>query len=299
MRILIPTYRRIHNQRTWNTLAPALRKYVTFIVRPDEAAEMARLYTPSKVAVLPPNKCTGYIGAMQHLFNLADGDNVIYMDDDITGTRRHLRFFTTLTCEQSRWSSETLVDADAQHALLDALIEQVRKPFVAACSPQPPHVPPMARLIRSDGTRPGQHTVMFVAFNTARIRAAGIEWGKHEGADCPNAVSDALFNLQLMNAGLDCRYDCRYKFEAVPMFGGQGGITADEGVARKQSVLDAHHRLHQLFPEAVKPKKPGTRVPKTGYINIPYIFKRQRFLNNRREELGIVTNECDKRLSDD
>jgi hypothetical protein len=255
--------------------------------------------TPATVAVLPQKYTkAGYISAMQYLFEYAGTEPFIYMDDDITALQRTIRFDKKATKaqrklveEQSRWAATVLSTPDEQLELLQAILDEVQQPFVATCSPKPPHIQPAGRLMRKNGIMIAQHTVMFVAFNTARIREVGVEWGKHNGKECHNAISDAQFNLQLLNAGLDCRFNCRYSFRAVPMFGGSGGINDDEGATRKQRVIDAHYQLSELFPDAVKLKQQVTRVKKSDSIHIPFLFHRSKFLKARRQQLdpqGVI-----------
>jgi hypothetical protein len=301
IRIFTPTYGRVKDQKSLKTLHPALHKLVTLFARESEAKEirqevktLAGTETPASVVVLPPEYTKdGYISAMQYLFEYAGTEPFIYMDDDITALQRTIRFDKKATKEQrqqveeqSRWAASVLSTPEEQLELLQAIIDEVHEPFVATCSPKPPHIQPAGRLMRKNGIMIAQHTVMFVAFNTARIKEAGIEWGKHRGKDCHNAISDMQFNLQLLNAGLDCRYNCRYSFRAVPMFAGSGGINHDEGEeARKQRVIDAHAQLAELFPMACKERVQVTRVRKNPTIKIPYIFQRAKFLKLVRQDL--------------
>lgn len=301
IRIFTPTYGRVNDQKSLKTLHPKLHRYVTLFARKQEVynlrAEAARLAgkeTPATVVQLPAKYTQhGYISAMQFLFKHAGSEPFIYMDDDITALRETVRFMSKPSEAdrkrvetESRWYARELKTASDQLKLLKAILQDVLEPNVAACSPKPPHISPGGRLMRANGIMTAQHTVMFVAFNTARIREAGVVWGEHEGKPCLNAVSDALFNLQLMNAGLDCRYDCRYSFGAVPMFAGKGGINVDEGEAqRKQRVIEAHKQLSELFPRAVK-LKVTPRVKKgVSAIDIPYIFQRTKFLKLSRQRL--------------
>lgn len=302
IRIFTPTYGRVNDQKSLKTLNPALHQYVTLFARKEEvkalkmeAQTLAGDQVPAIVVQLPTRYTKhGYISAMQYLFEYAGDVPFIYMDDDITGLQRTIRFDKKATKEQrqqvemeSRWANAPLTTPPQQLELLQSILDEVQQPFVATCSPKPPHIAPAGRLMRKNGIMIAQHTVMFVAFNTKVIKEAGIAWGKHNGKDCHNAVSDALFNLQLLNAGLDCRYNCRYSFRAVPMFAGKGGINVDEGESlRKQRVIDAHSQLAELFPLAVKPKIEVTRVKKgSGAIEIPYLFHRAKFLKMVRQDL--------------
>mgnify|MGYP000988296486 CR=1 FL=1 len=301
IKIFTPTYGRVKDQKSLKTLHPALHQYVTLFARSQEVKTLreevkllAGTETPATVVQLPARYTKhGYISAMQFLFEYAGTDSFIYMDDDITALQRTIRFFKNSTKaerkqveESSRWAAATLTSAEDQLELLKAILDEVKEPFVATCSPKPPHIQPAGRLMRKNGIMIAQHTVMFVAFNTARIKEAGIIWGEHNGKPCLNAISDALFNLQLLNAGLDCRYNCRYSFRAIPMFAGKGGINDDEGEnQRKQRVIDAHAQLAEFFPLACKLKVQVTRVRKSSVIDIPYLFQRAKFLKLVRSEM--------------
>ena len=297
MNIYIPTYRRVHDQKTWHTLAPEIRQHITFVVRPDEAEEIARLYAPSKIAILPPERCNGINGAMQHIFDIATGP-FIYADDDLTALSSLLRFKEHLTWEEenrvrkARWAAKALSTAEEQLELLNAMLETVMEPNVAAASPMPAYVPKLERLISYPSIRRhGQLCACFTAFNPALIKQHGIKW-----SDCgDSAIGDVYFNCQLLHAGLDCIWLSKWSAANAPMFSG-GGIVADSGTreARLAKQIADHYPLVDLFPEMVKLRKIGGgrfggkhKKDRSNYFDVPVTFYRLDYLRKRRAELDL------------
>lgn len=278
MRLFIPTYRRLDTQKTWNVIHPDLRHLITFVVRPEEADYIAAKYAPSRVEVLPPEKCTGYAAAVQHIIDINDTP-FIYLDDDIKSMRRQLRFFGPVT---TPWAGETIVSADRQLELFQSLVKRVHDEDTAACSARPTCYPPKATRISVDGLMHTVHTFQMIAIDPVKIKAAGIKWDTERNSP----LSDLAFTLAILAAGYDCVYDCHYMVSFEPMMVGAGGINSTEN-SRLNAIYQEYLELQRMYPEAVITKTPDKGLAKNNWHQVPVRFNRRTLLNAGRHSRGL------------
>ena len=282
MHIVIPTYKRPDNQLTWHTIHPDLRKHITFVVRPEEVEHFKKTYRPSKVIATAPH-VNDFSTTLQFVFDTFATKRFIYMDDDITGLYRRVRFFKDPSTLEKPWAKERLTSAEDQMEMFDAVLSLLDKPYVGSVGLRPSYLPPEGRQIKH-----AQANIQFVAVDGRVVKKIGARWDRLKWG------SDLDFNLQLNAAGYDTVQRCDYAYTEPGVFNGDGGSNAL--LAREKRIattLAMHDQLAAMWPDAFKrlSKPPVTVNP--DYPKPPYRTTRKKHLVKRRKELGIPTlEEC-------
>lgn len=197
--IVIPTYKRIDVQDSWQALHPEIRPYVIFVVRPEEAEEMARKYAPSTVDVLP-DSIKDIMATRQYIWDKYSKlhDYFFQMDDDIgyfssyeLVNEPNRKFKCTyLGAKRSPRSTFTgIATAEMQGEMFERLLNEL-KTGVGMTSPRPNWTFP------ADGTNyPSQRNVLvtgFYAFNAKLLRDLPIRFNDWASCGDTNACLDVL-----------------------------------------------------------------------------------------------------------
>jgi len=274
MNIVIPTYKRPNDQKTWNTLHPDLRQFVTFVVRPEEAEHFRQTYAPSKVMETAPH-VNDFGSTLQFLFDQHE-ERFIYMDDDLTGFYRRARFWQDPATLDKPWKKDRLLTAEEQLTMFTDILETLNQPYVASIGCRAGYLPPEGRRFKD-----AQANIQFMAVDGALVKKIGARWDRIKWA------SDLDFNLQLNHAGYNTLQRCDYSYTEPGVFNGEGGSNAL--LSREQriaTVNEMFEKLVALWPGVFIPSKLTNKNP--DYPKPPYRAQRKKYLQQRRKELGIV-----------
>ncbi len=197
--IIIPTWKRVDNQRTWNLLHADLHKDVIFVVRPEEADVMRVKYAPSQVDVLPES-VKDLAATRQYIWNKYSvlHDRFYQLDDDVLG-------FFAMTFD-GKWQSTRLLSLDEQMSLFDAMQRELDDPTVGVASPRPNWT-----IADAGKNRYPRHSAAFCtgfyAFDAAKLRPLNLRFDRWVSA------GDADFIYQILASGLNSIYDTRWKYD--------------------------------------------------------------------------------------
>lgn len=197
--IIIPTWKRVNNQRTWNVLHPELRKNVIFVVRPEEA-QLYGCYAPSTVDVLPP-EVQNLAMTRQYIWDKYSAiyDRFYQLDDDVLG------LFSAQFDTSGKWSSKRLIELEDQLALFSALQEELDA-GVGITSPRPNWTIADTRSHRFP-RHSGAFVTGFYAFDAAKLRHLNLRF------DRGISTGDIDFIYQVLSKGIDCTYNTRFKYD--------------------------------------------------------------------------------------
>ena len=278
MNLVIPTYRRLNDQKTWDTLAPKLREQVTFVVRPDEVKHFKIHYAPSKVIATAP-EVHDFSSTLQFVFDTFADRKFIYMDDDIKGFYRRDRFYQDHSTLIKPWQTTKLETAEDQTHMFNELLKDLEIPFTGSVGLRQAWLPPYDTSRRS-----AQCNVQLIAVNGALVKKMGWRWDRMVWC------SDYDFNLQMNNDGYDTLQRGDFYYTEPGFFNGEGGSNAQlEREARILAMQAAYDNLAKHWPNVLKKSKP--REWSGGVSDTqpnPYRMMRMAFLKKRRKELGIA-----------
>jgi hypothetical protein len=197
--IVIPTWKRVDNQRTWNQLHPDLRQHVVFVVRPEEADKFGK-YAPSTIDVLPP-EVQNLAMTRQYIWDKYSKlhDRFYQLDDDVLG------LFSVSFDENMRWSSVRLTDLQGQRALFAAMETELDS-GVGICSPRPNWTIADTRSHRFP-RHSGAFITGFYAFDSKRLRDLNLRF------DRGVSTGDIDFIYQVLSRGIDCTYVTSWKYD--------------------------------------------------------------------------------------
>ena len=274
MNLLIPTYRRPNDQKTWHTLAPELREFVTFVVRPDEADHFRKTYAPSKVVETAPH-VHDFSTTLQFVFDTFADRRFIYMDDDLQAFYRRRRFFEPVETLPKPFATVKLETAEQQLDLFARLLKDLDIPYVGCVGVRQAFLPPYY-----DRYRHAQANIQLMAVDGATVKKVGARWDRLKWH------SDIDFNLMLNHAGYDTLQRNDFYYTEPGFFEGEGGSNAQIAGAARIAEVKAHHDLLvQLWPDVIKPT---ARKGQTGKGHITgYTAHRKKHLDRRRVELGL------------
>lgn len=279
MRIIIPTYRRPHDQKTWHTLHPDLRHHVTFVVRPEEAAHFRATYAPSHV-VETDETVVDFSTTMQFIFDMFCKERFIYADDDITAFYRRRRFYEPLKNLDKPFASTKLLEAADQRHMFALMLDDLDIPYVGNVGLRQAFLPPYPEMYRH-----AQANIQLMAVDGAVVKKAGARWDRLKWC------SDSDFNLMLNVAGLDTLQRNDFYFTTPGLFVGDGGSNSEvDGAARREETHLQLMELAKLHPDVFK--KTARKGQAGNYVS-GVVAQRKRYLVKRRLELGIPSlQEC-------
>lgn len=197
--IIIPTWKRANNQRTWNLLHPELRQNVIFVVRPEEALVIQEQYAPSRVDVLP-STVKDLASTRQYIWDKYSAlHNRFYqLDDDVLG-------FFAMTFD-GKWQSRRLLSLEEQMSLFNAMQRELDDPTVGVVSPRPNWT-----IADAGKNRYPRHNAAFCtgfyAFDASKLRQLNLRFDRWVSA------GDADFIYQILASGLNSIYDTRWKYD--------------------------------------------------------------------------------------
>ena len=206
--IVIPTWKRTDNQRTWNVLHPDLRQHVIFVVRPEEAVVMAEKYAPSRIDVLPP-EVQNLAMTRQYIWDKYSKlhDRFYQLDDDILGLF-DAWFSPTPTPtnpEKLKWTSKRLIGLDEQLALFKKLEDELDT-GVGITSPRPNWTIADTRSHRFP-RHSGAFITGFYFFDAKRLRNLNLRF------DRGVSTGDIDFIYQVLSRGINCTYVTSTKYD--------------------------------------------------------------------------------------
>lgn len=273
MNIIIPTFRRPNTQLTWNTLHPNIRRFVTFVVRPDEAPFFRSSYAPSSV-VETDGTVHDFSSTMQFLFDAFCHTKFIYIDDDVTALYRRRRFYEDISTLEKPFAVTKLETAEDQSQMFDSMLTDLETPHVGNVGLRPAYLPPYA-----DKYRHAQSNIQLMAVDGALVKRIGARWDRLKWC------SDNDFNLQLNYHGLDTLQRNDFYYTTPDFFEGAGGsnseITAE---ARRVETHEHLKTLASMWPGVIFPT---TRKGQTGRYVSGFVARRKKHLERRRRELGL------------
>lgn len=247
MKIVIPTYNRIHVQDTWHALHSDLHKFVTFVVRPEEAKQIKELYPRSEADVLP-SSVKNIQGTRQYIWDKYSKlyDVFFQLDDDI-GYFSHNELVnepnrkyksTYLAAKRSPRSAFTgTASAADQLRMFKRLIDELNT-GIGMTSPRPNWVFPP-----SDKNYPSMSNVLvtgFYAFNAKLLRDKNIRFNRW--ASCGD--TDAC--LQILAHGIPTTYCTDYFYNI--------DVLAEHSIIRSRVQQD-HEELAEAWGEYIRPRR--------------------------------------------
>lgn len=223
--IIIPTYKRIFKQDTWATIHSELRKFIIFVVRPEEADEMRVRYAPSQVDVLPAS-VKDIMATRQYIWDKYSKlyDAFFQMDDDISGFSfcdvtyqedGKPKFKYTPCAASIKKADRVELSVELQLNMfkrcLDELSSSKYPNGVGMTSPRPNWMFPSAG--KDYPTNPNKLVTGFYCYNAKLLRDKIIRFNDWASCGDTNACMDVL------SYGIQTTYCTDYMYVIAPLVG--------------------------------------------------------------------------------
>lgn len=263
--IVIPTYKRIHNQQTWASIHPDLRKHIIFVVRPEEANEIAALYAPSSVDILP-DTVKDIMGTRQYIWDKYSKlhDYFFQLDDDI----RRFYHLPVNTVQKPKFKCDMIggktagqkPTPDAQIAMFNRCLDEL-KTGTGMTSPRPnwgfpPDVGPNYPVTKN------VLVTGFYAFNCRVLVDKNIRFDRW--ASCGD--TDAC--MQVLGHGIQTTYCADYSYWIEPMLGTS---------QLRANVVNDHKEMAERYTGYMKPRN----TDKSGELGVlaSYTYLRKKLFS--------------------
>lgn len=267
--IIIPTFRRIDVQDTWHIIHPDLRQYIIFVVRPEEADEIAQRYAPSQVDILPPT-VLDIMGTRQYIWDKYSKlcDYFFQLDDDIgyfaknelvnePNRKYRSTYLAAKRSPRSQFSGTATVEQQLE--MFNRCINEL-KAGVGMTSPRPNWAFPANE--KNYPSMPNVLVTGFYAFNAKLLRHLPIRFNDWASCGDTNACLDVLAH------GIQCTYCTDYFYNI--------DVLAESSQLRARVKQD-QEELAARWVGFISPRK----TQKTGELGVlsSYTYHRKRLFD--------------------
>jgi hypothetical protein len=245
VKLIIPTYRRVHCQKTLAHIPVACHKDVLLAIHADEW-EAHKRHNPTVGLYVLPNHIKGYRQVMQHLWEAFNYTRWSYCDDDINGF-----LYRTYDPQAKQKVKAAPLDEAGWMQMLGDLHTALDDPEMGIVQPAPAWRIPA---LNSWPIRRNTQTVQFMAVDGPRLKHLDINW--MHTPRCP----DASVCLQVLSSGFKTAQLQQYKMQVSPMFAPGGNKSNEDHQGDDiQLEIDSHAEMMRLYPRWVRPhpSKPG------------------------------------------